>query len=90
MAERNGQLLSLNFQVSEKFINIRKKKTGRNIILSLEESLMFYKHLISIYSEVKMEVWGLSEEIIEIDVVKVRFIELYMVSTEGEEIWKWQ
>ena len=86
MAERNGQLLSLNFQVSEKFINIRKKKTGRNIILSLEESLMFYKHLISIYSEVKMEVWGLSEEIIEIDVVKVRFIELYMVSTEGEEI----
>ena len=33
-----------------------------------------------------MEVWGLSEEIIEIDVVKVRFIELYMVSTEGEEI----
>ena len=86
MAERNGQLLSLNFQFSEKFINIRKKKTGRNIILSLEESLMFYKHLISIYSEVKMEVWGLSEEIIEIDVVKVRFIELYMVSTEGEEI----
>lgn len=86
MAERNGQLLSLNFQVSEKFINIRKKKTGRNIILSLEESLRFYKHLIPIYSEVKMEVWGLSEEIIEIDVVKVRFIELYMVSTEGEEI----
>ena len=86
MAERNGQLLSLNFQVSEKFINIRKKKTGRNIILSLEESLRFYKHLIPIYSEVKMEVWGLSEEIIEIDVVKVRFIELYRVSTEGEEI----
>ena len=86
MAERNGQLLSLNFQVSEKFINIRKKKTGRNIIFSLEESLRVYKHLIPIYREVKMEVWGLSEEIIEIDVVKVRFIELYMVSTEGEEI----
>ena len=86
MAERNGQLLSLNFQVSEKFINIKQKKTGRNIILSLEESLRFYKHLILIYSEVKMEVWGFSEEIIEIDVVKVRFIELYMVSTEGEEI----
>lgn len=86
VAERNDQFLSLNFQVSEKFINIRKKKTGRNIIFSLEESLRFYKHLIPIYREVKMEVWGLSEEIIEIDVVKVRFIELYMVSTEGEEI----
>lgn len=31
-----------------------------------------------------MEVWGLSEEIIEIDVVKVRFIELYIVLLEGE------
>lgn len=41
MAERNDQFLSLNFQVSKKFINIRKKKTGINIILSLEESLRF-------------------------------------------------